>query len=92
MKTRVFLKHFVRACNLWEYQKVVQLNDNLPTINIGDIVIAHEKFQPRMLWKMEIIDEVIKGSDGRTKVAVVRIPRSNSLIKRLANLLYPIEY
>ena len=27
--------------SLREYQKIVQPNDNLPTINIGDIVIEH---------------------------------------------------
>ena len=35
--------------SLREYQKIIQPNDNLPIINIGDIVIVHEKFQPRLL-------------------------------------------
>ena len=45
-----------------------------------------------MLWKMGIIEDVIKGSDGHTRGAVVRIPESNSQIKRPVNLLYSIEY
>ena len=77
---------------LREYQKIVQPNDNLPRINIGDIVIVHEKFQPRTLWKMGIIEDVIKGSDGHTRATVVIISKSNSLIKRPMNLLYLIEY
>ena len=64
--------------SLREYQKIIQPNNNLPIINNGDIVIVHEKFQPRMLWKMGIIEDVIKGSDGHTRGAVVRIPESNS--------------
>ena len=44
-----------------------------------------------MLWKIEIIEDVIKGSDGHTRGAVVRTSKSNSLIKRPVNLLYPIE-
>ena len=64
--------------SLREYQKIIQPNDNLPIINNGDIVTVHEKFQPRMLWKMGIIEDVIKGSDGHTRGAVVRIPESNS--------------
>ena len=35
--------------SLREYQKIIQPNDNLPITNIGDIVIVHEKFQPRLL-------------------------------------------
>ena len=27
--------------SLWEYQKIVQPNDNLPRINIGDIMIVY---------------------------------------------------
>ena len=64
----------------------------MPRINIGDIIIVHEKFQPGMLWKMRIIEDVIKGSDGHSRAAVVRISKWNSLIKGPANLLYPIEY
>ena len=40
---------------------------------------------------MGIIEDVIKGSDRHTRGAVVRISKSNSLIKRPVNLLYPIE-
>ena len=47
--------------SLKEYQKFVQPNNNLPTINVGDIVIVHEKFQPRILWKIGIIEDFIKG-------------------------------
>ena len=64
----------------------------MPRINIRDIVIVHEKFQLCMLWKMGIIEDVIKESDGHTRGAVVGISKSNSLIKWPVNLLYPIEY
>ena len=45
--------------SLWKYQKISQPNDNLPTIKIGDTVIMHDKFQPRLLWKMGIIEGVL---------------------------------
>ena len=63
----------------------------MPTINIEDIVVAHQKFQPRMLWKMGIIN-IIKGSYGHTRRALVRITKSDSFSKRPVNLVYPIEY
>ena len=42
-----------------EIPEISQPNDNLPTIKIGDTVIMHEKFQPRLLWKMGIIEGVL---------------------------------
>lgn len=48
--------------SLLEYQKIVHPIENLPTVNIGDIVV-HEKLQPQMLWKVGIVDGAIKGSD-----------------------------
>ena len=41
---------------------------------------------------MGIFEDVIKGSDGHTRGAVVRTPKPNSLIKRPVNLLFPTEY
>ena len=72
--------------SLLEYQKIVHPIENLPTVNIGDIVV-HEKFQPQMLWKVGIVDGAIKGSDGYIRGALVRIPITNSLIKRPVNYL-----
>ena len=47
---------------LQEYQESVQPNYNLPTINIEGIVTVHKKFQPCILWKIGIVNEVRKGS------------------------------
>ena len=41
-----------------------------------------------MLWKMGIMEDVTKGSDGHARAAVVRIPKSNSLIKRPMNIFF----
>ena len=40
---------------------------------------------------MGIIEDIIKGNDGHIRGAVVKCPKTNSLIKRPINLLYPIE-
>ena len=45
-----------------------------------------------MLWKMAIIEDVIKRSDGHTRGAVKKISKSLCFIKLPATLLYPIEY
>ena len=41
---------------------------------------------------MGIIEDVIRGSGGHTRGAVMRISKSNFLINRSVNLLYHIEY
>lgn len=40
---------------------------------------------------MGITDELIKGEDEKVHGAIVRIPKTNSLVTRLINKLYPIE-
>ena len=46
---------------------------------------------PRSAWKVGMVEEVIKGTDGNIRGAVVRDPRTKSLIKRPVNRLYLIE-
>ena len=45
-----------------EYQRIFQSNDNFPTINIEDIAIVHEVSTAYVMWKMGIIEDVIKGA------------------------------
>lgn len=45
-----------------------------------------------MLWKMAIIEDVIKESDGHTRGAVKKISKPLCFIKLSATLLCPIEY
>ena len=34
---------------------------------------------PRSAWKVGIVEQVIKGSDGNIRGAVIRVPRTKSL-------------
>ena len=45
----------------------------------------------RSAWKVGIVEEVIKETDGNIRRAVVRVPKTKSLIKRFVNRLYLIE-
>ena len=69
--------------NLCEYQKIKHSK-------CKDIVIVQEDKMPRSACKVEIV-EVTKGTDSNNRGAVVRVPRTKSLIKRPVNRLYLIE-
>ena len=56
-----------------------------------DIVIVREDKMPQSAWKVAIVVEVINGTDGNTREAIAKVPRTNFLIKRPVNRLYLTE-
>ena len=77
--------------NLREYQKIKHPNKHQQIVNVKDIVIVQEDKMPRFAWKVGIVEQIVKGTDDNIRRAVVRIPRTKSLIKRPVNRLYLIE-
>ena len=77
--------------NLHEYQKIKHPNKHQQIVNEKDIVIVQKDKIPRSAWKVGIVEEVVKGTDGNIRGAVVRVPRTKSLIKRPVNRLFLIE-
>ena len=77
--------------NLREYQKIKPPNKHQQIVNVKDIVMVQEEKMPRSAWKVGIFEQVIKGTDDNIRGAVVRVPRTKSLIKRPVNRLYLIE-
>ena len=77
--------------NLREYHKIKHPNKHQQIVNEKDIVIVQEDKILRSAWKVGIVEEVIKGTDCNIRGAVVRVPRTKSLIKRPVNRLYLIE-
>ena len=59
-------------------------------IEVNDIVVIYEDKQPRHLWKIGRVMEVIGGRDGRIRGAEVKVAKSGAIIKRPINRLYPI--
>ena len=76
---------------LCEYQKIKHPNKHQQIVNVKDIVIVQEDKMPRFAWKVGIVEQIVKGTDDNIRWAVVRIPRTKSLIKRPVNRLYLIE-
>ena len=46
---------------------------------------------PQSAWKVAIVVEVINGTDGNTREAIAKVPRTKFLIKRPVNRLYLTE-
>ena len=63
----------------------------LRTVSVGDVVIVHEENVKRGLWKIEKVDEVIRGRDGMVRGAKVRVMTKDKpvLINRLVQIVPP---
>ena len=75
---------------LREYQKLSRKEGD-KNLAVDDIVILYEKHQPRHLWKLGRVIELIRGSDNVVRGAKIRYGASGSTITRPLNLLYPLE-
>ena len=47
--------------------------DSNAQISVGQIVIVKDEHLPRGLWKLGIVQEVMKGGDGLIRAAVVKV-------------------
>lgn len=56
----------------------------------GQIVLVSDALQPRYVWKMGRIEELVKNKEGVVREAVVALP-SQRKIRRPLNLLVPLE-
>ena len=58
---------------------------------VNDIVIIYEENIPRQLWKLGRVVEIYKSNDGRERRAKVKLGKTNQLIDRPLNKLFPLE-
>lgn len=68
--------------------------DGSSPISEGDVVIVKDDHLPHGQWKLAVVQETLKGRDGLTRAAVVRVTasdRQHSTLKRPIQLLYPLE-
>ena len=56
-----------------------QKADRSSPISEGDVVIVKDDHLPRGQWKLAVIQEALKGRDGLTRAAVVRVANSTPL-------------
>ena len=69
-------------------------NSSAPRVSVGDVVIIHSDDQPRGLWKLGRVEELLVGTDGEARGAVLRVAgqgRRAKLLRRPVQRLYPLE-
>ena len=76
---------------LRETQQTPKLNINSLKINVNDIVLAFYKKMPRHFWRIAIITRVLPSRDSEIRGAIVRIAKTNTILKRPVNKLFAVE-
>ena len=56
-----------------------------------DVVIVEEETQSRSMWRVGIVEKLLQGKDGQIRGVKVRVPKTNSILKRPVNKLYLVE-
>ena len=59
----------------------------------GEIVLIHEENQPRTLWRLGRVKEIIEGSDGQIRGATLTVVTNGkqSILRRPISYLYPLQ-
>ena len=91
----IILNHFWQRwrkeylTSLREVQRV-KIKQRSAKIELGDIVIVYDEKQPRHLWQMGRVTNLIAGNDEVIRSASVKLGKSGCIINRPVNKLYPI--
>ena len=77
--------------NLHETQRTSKVNIDCLQINTIDIVLVFYEKVLRHFWKISIITRVLPSRDSEKRGAIVRIAKTNTILKRPVNNLFAIE-
>lgn len=59
-------------------------------VKLGDVVLVEADNLKRLEWPLGVIEELLPGKDGRTRV--VRVRTKNGVIMRTVQRLVPLEH
>ena len=77
--------------NFCETQRTSKLNINSVKINVNDIVVVFCEKVPRHFWSIAIVTRVLPSRDSQIRRAIVRIAKTNAILKRPVNKLFTVE-
>ena len=77
--------------NLRETQRTSKLNIDSLKINVNDIVLVFYEKVPRHFWRIAIVTRVLPSRDSEIRGAIVRIAKTNTILKRPVNKLFAVE-
>ena len=81
----------LQALNLRETQRTSKLNINSLKINVNDIVLVFYEKVPKHFWRIAIVTRVLPIRDSEVKGAIVRIAKTNTILKRPVNKFLAVE-
>ena len=76
--------------NLRKTQRTSNLNINSLQINVNDIVLVFYEKVPRHFWRIVIVTRV-PSRDSEIRRAIVRIAKTNTILKCPVNKLFAVE-
>ena len=74
--------------NLREAQRTSKLNINFPKINVNDIMLVYDDKVPRHFWRIAIVTGALSSRNSEIREAIVRIAKTNTILKRPLNKLF----
>ena len=77
--------------NLHETQQISKLNIDSLKINVNDFVLVFYEKVPRHFWRISIVTRVLPSRDSEIRGAIVRIAKTNTILKRPVNKLFAVE-
>ena len=77
--------------NLRETQRTSRSNINSLKINVNDIVLVFYEKGSRHFWKIAIVMRVLHSRDSEIRGKIVRIAKTNTILKRPVNKLVAVE-
>ena len=77
--------------NLHETQRTSKVNIDSLKINIIDIVLVYYEKVPKRFWKISIVTRVLPSRNSEIRRVIVRIAKTNRILKRLVNKFFPVE-
>ena len=77
--------------NLRETERISKLNINSLKINVNDIVLVIYEKVPRHFWRIAIVTLTLPSKDSEIRGTIVRIAKTNTILKRPVNNLFAVE-
>ena len=76
---------------LRETQRTSKLNINSHKINVNDIVLVYDEMVSRHVWRTAIVTGVLPIRDCEIRRAIVRMAKTNTILKRPVNKLFTVK-
>ena len=77
--------------NSSETQRTWKLNTNSLKINVNDIVLVFYEKVPKPFWRIVIVTRLLPSRDSEIRGAIVRITKTNAILKRPTDKLFEVE-